>query len=139
MKVQSLVIGLIILTVISCSTNKSGKADVNQLHDIWVLESINGESFLMNEKTRNHPTIEIYLKDEKVHGNTGCNTINGKLKVNGNKISFSQIITTEMACPGDLEYRFLSALEIVNNYKIENLSLLLYEDKEEKLVFRKVD
>jgi len=139
MKAHSILNVLLILVVISCSTNESGKVNITQLNDIWALESINGESFVMDKQTRNHPTIEIYLEEEKVLGNSGCNNFNGKLNVDGNQISFSQIISTEMACPGDLEYRFLSALESVNNYKIEKLTLFLYEGEKEKLTFRKVD
>jgi len=139
MKAHLILIVLLILIVISCSTNETGKADANQLHDIWALESINGESFVMDEQTRNHPTIEIYVEEERVLGNTGCNNFNGKLKVDKNQISFSQIISTEMACPGDLENRFLLAIESIDNYKIEKLSLFLFQDEEEKLVFRKVD
>jgi heat shock protein HslJ len=138
MKIYSIIIVLIISTI-CCSTNDIGNANIYRLHDIWALESINGEKFVRDEQSGKHPVLEIYVKDERVHGNAGCNTINGKVKIDGNKISFSQIIMTEMACPGDLEYRFLSALGSINNYKIERLKLYLYEGVEEKLVFRKVD
>ena len=139
MKAFSILIVLLILTLISCSTNNISTANVYQLHDIWALESINGEPFVMDEQTGNHPLIEIYLKEERVHGNAGCNTINGKVKVDENKISFSQIISTEMACPGDFENRFLLAIESIDNYKIKKLGLFLFKGEEEKLVFRKVD
>ena len=123
--------------VIGCSTKEAG---VNvRLHDIWALESINGEEFIKDNQTNNHPVIEIYLKEERIHGNAGCNTINGKVEVDGNKIAFSNIITTEMACPGDIEQRFLSAIQSVDGYKIEKLRLFLYEGEKERLVFRKID
>jgi heat shock protein HslJ len=129
----------ILLLLTSCSTKETGKDIDIRLHDIWALESINGEDFVKNEQTINHPVIEIYLKEERVHGNAGCNTINGKVKVDGSNITFSEIITTEMACPGDLEYKFLTALQSVDNYKIEKLRLFLYGGEEEQLVFRKID
>ena len=123
--------------VIGCSAKEAG---VNvRLHDIWALESINGEEFIKDNQTNNHPVIEIYLKEERIHGNAGCNTINGKVEVDGNKIAFSNIITTEMACPGDIEQRFLSAIQSVDGYKIEKLRLFLYEGEKERLVFRKID
>ncbi len=123
--------------VIGCSTKETG---VNvRLHDIWALESINGEKFIKDNQTNNHPLIEIYLKEERLHGNAGCNTINGTVKVDENNISFSNIISTEMACPGDIEQRFLTALQIVDNYKIEKMRLYLFEGEEERLVFRKID
>ena len=123
--------------VIGCSTKEAG---VNvRLHDIWALESINGEEFIKDNQTNNHPVIEIYLKEERIHGNAGCNTINGKVEVDGNKIAFSNIITTEMACPGDIEQRFLSAIQSVDGYQIEKLRLFLYEGEKERLIFRKID
>jgi len=125
--------------VISCSTKEAGNDVDVRLHDIWALVSINGEEFVKSEESFNHPVIEIYLKEERVHGNAGCNTINGKVEVDGSKISFSKIITTEMACPGDIEQRFLAVLESIDNYKIEKLRLYLYEGELESLVFRKID
>jgi heat shock protein HslJ len=138
--VAFLILCIIIIFValaIGCSTKEAG---VNvKLHDIWALESINSKQFVKDEHRGNHPVIEIYLKEERLQGNAGCNTINGKIKVDANNISFSNIITTEMACPGDLEVRFLAALQSVDNYKIEKLRLYLYEGKDERLVFRKID
>ena len=124
--------------VIGCSTKDAGNEVDLRLHDIWALGSINGEEFVKDE-LNNHPVIEIYLKEERIHGNAGCNTINGKVEVDGNKIAFSNIITTEMACPGDIEQRFLSAIQSVDGYKIEKLRLFLYEGEAERLAFRKID
>lgn len=115
------------------------KTTNNLLHDIWALESIRGEKVQINESVKNLPVIEIYVRDERVHGNTGCNTFDGKIKTSENQITFSNIITTEMACPGNLEQKFLSALNEVNNYKIEKLKLYLYEDDEEIMIFQKID
>ena len=44
-----------------------------------------------------------------------------------------------MACPGNVEQKFLSALNKVNNYKIEKMKLYLFEDNKELLVFKKID
>jgi len=125
--------------LINCSAKEAGNEVDIRLHDIWALEFINREEFSKDGQNINHPVIEIYLKEERLHGNAGCNTINGKVEVNGNKIAFSNIISTEMACPGDIEQRFLTALQSVDNYKIEKLRLYLYEGEEERLVFRKID
>jgi len=124
--------------VIGCSTKEAGNDVDIRLYDIWALEFINGEEFFKDEQI-NHPVIEIYPEEERIHGNAGCNTINGKVEVEESNITFSEIITTEIACPGDLEQRFLSALQSINNYKIEKLRLFLYEGEAERLVFRKID
>jgi heat shock protein HslJ len=129
----------ILLLLTNCSTKETVK-DVNKrLHDIWALESINGKAFVKDEQTNQHPVIEIYVEEKRVHGNAGCNTINGKIEVDESNITFSEIMTTQMACPGDLEQKFLAALQSINSYKLEKLRLFLYEDEEERLVFRKID
>ena len=137
---ESILIFLALITIIyGCSTKETEGFNINLLHDIWALESIEREKIIIDETIKNLPMIEIYVKEERVHGNTSCNTINGKVEIDKNQIAFSDIITTEMACPGDLEQRFLSALQRVNNYKIEKLRLFLFEDEKELLTFRKID
>jgi heat shock protein HslJ len=109
------------------------------LHDIWALESIEGEKIIIDETVKNLPVLEIYNKEERVHGNTSCNTINGKIKVDESEIKIYDMVITEMACPGNLEQRFLSTLDKVTNYKIEKMRLYLFDDNNELLVFKKID
>ena len=126
-----------ILFFAGCS---SGSSTANPLlHDIWALESIGGEKIVIDETVKNLPVLEIYIKEERVHGNTSCNTINGKIKVDESEIKFYDIVTTEMACPDNLEQRFLSALEKVTNYKIGKMRLYLFDDSKEIIVLRKID
>lgn len=135
----TLILLALLIFIKACTVKEIGNVNENQLHDIWALESIEGEHIIIDETVKNLPVLEIYLKKGRVHGNTSCNTINGKLNIDGNKISFHEIITTEMACPGNLEQRFLFALNEVNNYKIEKMILYLFEGDTELLVFKKID
>jgi heat shock protein HslJ len=122
---------------IGCSSNKES---VNTLlHDIWVLESIEGKTYSRAENQNLHPTIEIYLAEERFNGNTGCNNMSGEVTVNGSKITFSNIVTTKMFCEGVDETSFISALEKANNYKIEKMRLHLNEYEKEILVLKKID
>jgi len=130
-------LSFIALSITGCSS--SNETTNLLLHDIWALESIEGEKVTIDEAIKILPMIEIYVEEERVHGNTSCNTINGKIKIDGSEITFFDIITTEMACPGNLEQRFLSALGNTSNYKIEKMRLHLFDDKKELLVFRKID
>lgn len=110
-----------------------------RLHDIWALESIDGEKVVIDESIKNLPKIEIYVEEERVYGNTSCNSFNGKAEMDENHISFSKIIATEIACPNDLEQRFLSAIDKVDNYKFGKMRLFLLEGEVERMVFRKID
>jgi heat shock protein HslJ len=134
-------LGIIFITIllVHCSSKETSKGPDIRLHDIWALESISGEKFVRDVETGNHPVIEIYLNEKRVHGNTGCNTLNSKVIIDRNHITFSELITTEMACPGDLERRFLDAIKQADNYEIKKLRLFLYEGEEERLIFRKID
>ena len=89
------------------------------LNDIWALESIEGEKIVLDDNIKYLPKIEVYVEDKRVYGNTGCNSFNGKVNIDDNKITFSEIIATEMAVPGNLEQSFLSSIQSIDNYKIE--------------------
>ena len=135
---NTIYISIVFITAltISCSSNKEQANKL--LHDIWSLESIEGTIYIKSEDQQLHPTLEIYLAEERFNGNTGCNNMNGTVKVEGEKISFSNIITTKIFCADVDETSFLSALNKVNNYKIEKMKLYLFEDNTELLVFKKL-
>ena len=121
----------------SCSAGNDS-TDV-RIHDIWALESIQGVKYSRAEGQELHPTIEIYLEEERFSGNTGCNNMNGSINVEGDKISFSDITQTKMFCVDVDETIFLTALSKANKYKIEKMRLYLFEDDKEVLVFKKID
>lgn len=68
---------------------------------------------------------EMYLvfdiDENKLHGNTGCNILNGEIEINmetANSISFQQIGMTRMTCPdASRETQFVVALENVTYVK----------------------
>lgn len=80
------------------------------LNGTWAVKEIAGEVV-------NNPDMKLVIDvDEgKVHGNTGCNILNGQLETDmdaANSISFQKIATTRMACPdSNYETRLLVALE----------------------------
>lgn len=98
--------------------------DFHFLDGTWAVKTIDGENV-------NVEGIKIALDvDEKrLHGNTGCNIINGELETDmdaANSISFSKIGMTRMACPDSgWETRMMVALEeavtarMVSNDEIE--------------------
>lgn len=82
------------------------------LNGTWAVRKI-------GDKQINDPDMKMVIDvDEgKLHGNTGCNIMNGVLSIDmdqPNSISFSNIITTRMACPDKShETDLLVALEEV--------------------------
>ena len=80
------------------------------LNGTWAVKEISGEEV-------NVPKMKLVIDVEegKLHGNTGCNVINGSLEINmesANSISFQAIAKTLMLCPDEnYETPLLVALE----------------------------
>ena len=132
-------LSILIFSTLTLSCSSGNDSTDVRIHDIWVLDSIDGIKYSRAEDQNLHPTIEIYLEEERFSGNTGCNNMNGTVKVEGSTISFSDIITTKMFCSDVDEVSFISALKKANKYKIEKMKLYLFEDDRELLVFQKID
>ena len=90
------------------------------LNGTWLVETV--KDFKVNAGgTLLEPDMKLVIDvDEgKVHGNTGCNILNGAFEVDmerPNSISFRNLACTMKACPdkdGNLEREFLVALEEV--------------------------
>jgi len=125
------------LLILACS---SGSNVTNPLvNDIWILDFVEGVDYHPEPDSKDRPMIEINSKEKQVTGNTGCNSMNGKVEVEEDQIKFSDLITTRMFCEKSIESEFLISLGMVNNYKIEKLKLHLYRDDEELMIFQKVD
>lgn len=65
-----------------------------QLYGEWVVETLRKKTFNTNKIA--HIYIDSNLK--QFYGNNSCNTINGKLELNGDHITFKDIITTTESC-----------------------------------------
>lgn len=89
------------------------------LNGTWLVESI-GDRVINSGNVRLCPDMKLVIDvDEgKIHGNTGCNILNGSMETDmeaANCISFQNIATTRMACPPDMDFEkdLIVALEEV--------------------------
>lgn len=84
--------------------------DFHFLDGTWAVVAIDGENVDIDGMK-----IALDVDERHLHGNTGCNIINGELETDmdtPNSISFSQIGMTRMACPNSgWETRMTMALE----------------------------
>lgn len=111
-----------------------------RLHDIWVLESMNGEKVSENNFQKSLPMLEINSAEYTFMGFAGCNQMNGKLFSEKSLLRFTNISTTKMMCPqGNKESEFLAALRSSTTYFIENNRLQLSNIDGLLLVFKKID
>lgn len=111
-----------------------------RLHDIWVLEELNGFKVFVTDFQRELPRIEINSSENKFMGYGGCNAISGTIFYEKDLLRFTNGISTLMACaPGNKEGEFTKALQSTTTYNIENNRLTLSNPSGKLLVFRKVD
>ncbi len=111
-----------------------------RLHDIWVLEKLNGKEVSNEDFTNGLPSMEINSSTNKFMGFSGCNRMNGSLVFEKETLRFENIAMTKMACKSsNTEAAFLMALQEDNRYEIGENRLKLSNAKGTSLVFKKVD
>ena len=111
-----------------------------RLHDIWVLEKLNGEAVSLTNFNKELPNLEINSSTNQFMGFAGCNRMNGTIFFEKGLVRFTNTITTRMACgANNKENEFLKALESTTSYKVENMRLTLNNPSGMELVFKKVD
>jgi len=74
-------------------------------------------------------SVFIQISNGTFTGNTGCNIMNGKVNLRGERITFSGLITTKRACTqtsASLESSILSALATATRYKVISGRVKLY-------------
>lgn len=105
------------------------------LNGSWTVTAI-------NDKKINNPDVQLVIDvpEGKVHGNTGCNILNGAFETDmdaANSISFSALATTRMACPPENnETEFLVALEEASTAKPISPTGVILLDSQGKQVLR---
>ncbi len=86
------------------------KHNLNFLAGAWRITRINGREVPKDAGIQ----MVIDLNNYKIHGNAGCNILNGTIAVNmevENGVRFGNLGTTRMMCPNiELEQEFLQAL-----------------------------
>ena len=137
MKKILLFAGFAMLMSSSCNNGKNLSSMTNLLKAKWALQSLTGQSSdlgsIFGQKI---PFLNFDTDAMRVAGNSGCNNFNGPFSVEaGGKISFGNLAMTKMACPGNGESLFTSALNKVTNFKIDNNVLTLLEGKNKLMEF----
>lgn len=111
-----------------------------RLHDIWVLEELNGYKVFATDFQKEMPRIEINSTENRFSGFGGCNAISGQIFYEKDLLRFTKVISTLMACPqGNKESEFLKALQSTTAYTVENNQLILSNPSGKLVVFKKVD
>lgn len=103
----------------------------------WVLEQIKGRQTFVPLP---HAFLNFDAAKGAAGGDTSCNVFGGSYTVKGNKITFSDIISTMRACEEDnrmsVERDFLGGLRAATRFETANGRLMLYKGNELLLTFR---
>ena len=110
------------------------------LQDIWVLDSINNKAPDSNYFAHGTPYFDFNLEKRSISGHTGCNGLNGKLKVNGAKLSFDSLVVAKEVCSDKgFEKKLLAGFRSGNtSYKILNDKLYLNVGSGAPFIFRRI-
>ena len=89
----------------------------------WTLVEIGGSAPAGDAK----PTL-VFGTDGGVSGNSGCNTFNGTVTIDGSTIEFGPLATTRMACPAPamiVESAYLAGLDGASTWRMDGSQLVL--------------
>ena len=130
---------VVLCGTISCSSKKESKStqsyttSTEVLQGSWNIISVDGKKSVSEEPT----FLAFDLKEKRIHGNNGCNIINGELIV-GDDGSFrlDKVISTMRACMGENpERQIMEALNNTTSFKIESDKFLkLYNANKKEVI-----
>ncbi|MCC5940796.1 MAG: copper resistance protein NlpE N-terminal domain-containing protein [Balneolaceae bacterium] len=112
------------------------KSDNDLLNIYWKLIELEGEE--IHVENYREPHIVFHSGENRVTGNGSCNNFFGTFTAEeDNRISFSPIASTKMACDElDTETKFLRLLEKVESYTIEESRVLLLNGTNAEIIAR---
>ena len=117
---------------------KEADVKLSVLNGEWKIKEVNGEAIPSGMEKQ--PFIAFDVKKKTIHGNAGCNLINGGFETstsNAKSISFPGVASTMMACPDmDIETSFFKVLEDTKSFIIKNDKLTLKDSNNVIAVFK---
>ena len=121
-----------LILLMNCQSQKTSN---QQIQRKWMLVSF--KNYEKNYLVKAKAFLDL-TNPEMANANMGCNGLSFQIKKKSEgKISFSQGISTMMACQNfmDLEQDFSKQLSVVTSYKLEGHFLTLYDGKGNSMKF----
>lgn len=108
----------------------TGKEATTLRNTYWKLVALKGKPAQVFKDQR-EPHIVLAANELRVSGSGGCNNLMGGFTLEGDRLAFSQLAGTMMACPEGMaqESAFLKTLEAVARYRIAGDALTLFDAK----------
>ena len=99
-----------------CAADKAKQDKASLENTYWKLVRV-GDGPVGSGPGQREPHLILRRQDHRVSGFTGCNQMAGGYSLDGQTLSFTQMISTKMACLGggmDTEAQFTAALQQVH-------------------------
>lgn len=138
----------ILFCLFSCSNNDINEAKVKTIDEsqilltnFWQLVEVNGKK--IKKQTEDYVThIKFFHDGEslRIAGFAGCNRILGKFETKKTAININTLASTKLMCnEHEAETKFISLLDDVDSYKIDNNTLYLFKKNTLALTFNAID
>lgn len=131
---KSLTLIAIALITISCNSKKEASKMSNQnINRVWMLVSF--KNYTKEDLVKKNAYLDL-TNPERAAAKMGCNNLSFAVKVEKDKIHFSEGIATKMYCQDmNLENDFSKEITTITNFKVEGHKLILTASKGEKMEF----
>jgi heat shock protein HslJ len=117
----------------SCKTTKPTPAAKTTLQDTyWRLTELMGKPIEIAPKGKREVNIRLLTEGNRLEAFAGCNGVGGVYEIHkGNKIHFSNLISTMMACDElPTETNLLDVLKTADHYGLNGNELVLNKGKD---------
>lgn len=129
MKAITLTMMVLILTVISCDSQRKSKKDSPEITGkYWKLKKLNGKDIAMVDNQEREIFFTLNAEENRINGFAGCNSMSREFTIEeGSRIRFKGMAVTMKACL-DVEVNeaeFLKVFELADNFTVNNEELSL--------------
>ena len=98
----------------------------------WRLMELNGAPSIPGPPSSREPHLRLLAAEARAVGATGCNTFSGRFTLDGDRIHFSNLASTRMACIDPAMIRqepdYLRALDAADRLVVAGDMLTLFQD-----------
>lgn len=125
---------LMINSLITGCSSLIGPSSPSLINTQWTLKEIFGQPAQVQAHQK--PAYLVFAASGELKGYSGCNHLFGRYHQFNTTLSFSQVASTLMACPGntmDNESNLMKLLEQPITYIIKGKTLVFFDNKQQPL------
>lgn len=121
-------LGIAFMALVGFNVAGADTSDLKPEGTTWVLKAYGDEGNLIQALPDKEVTLIFYEEDKSAGGNGGVNSYGGDYTIDGNNITISNLMSTEMAGPEPLmnqEAKFFKILQSAESFDIGGQTLTI--------------